>query len=134
MTTSHGSPLGTTGIPTWFTQGSPLANVPVGKELNSPTAGGDDLKMKGWDVRQGGTQPIFTNKRFVVSIRHYNCTSYQGTFRFDAGVTTIQSHPHIEHILAVGSYDSTVRLFDTRKPSTPLTQVDVGGGANEVPA
>ena len=49
--------------------------------------------------------------------------------RFDAGVTTIQSHPHIEHILAVGSYDNTVRLFDTRKPLVPLTQVDVGGGA-----
>ena len=49
--------------------------------------------------------------------------------RFDAGITTIQSHPHIEHILAVGSYDNTVRLFDARKPLVPLTQVDVGGGA-----
>ncbi|KAM5536189.1 hypothetical protein V8D89_010088 [Ganoderma adspersum] len=80
-------------------------------DTNVVYSGGDDLKMKGWDVRQGGTQPIFTNKRF------------------DAGVTTIQSHPYMEHMLAVGSYDSTVRLFDTRKPSTPLTQVDVGGGA-----
>ena len=44
-------------------------------------------------------------------------------------MTTIQSHPFIEHILAVGSYDNTVRLFDTRKPPVPLTQVDVGGGA-----
>ncbi|KAI9063069.1 WD40 repeat-like protein [Trametes sanguinea] len=74
-------------------------------------SGGDDLKMKGWDVRQGGSAPLFVNKRF------------------EAGVTTIQSHPHIEHILAVGSYDNTVRLFDTRKPLVPLTQVDVGGGA-----
>ncbi|TBU48331.1 WD-40 repeat-containing protein [Dichomitus squalens] len=74
-------------------------------------SGGDDLKMKGWDVRQGGDQPTFTNKRF------------------DAGVTTIQCHPYIEHLLAVGSYDNTVRLFDTRKPLVPLVQVDVGGGA-----
>ncbi|KAI0639409.1 WD-40 repeat-containing protein [Trametes polyzona] len=74
-------------------------------------SGGDDLKMKGWDIRQGGSQPIFVNKRF------------------DAGVTTIQSHPYIEHILAVGSYDNTVRIFDTRKPLVPLTQADVGGGA-----
>ena len=49
--------------------------------------------------------------------------------RFDAGVTTIQSHPYIEHVLAVGSYDNTVRLFDNRKPLVPLMQVDVGGGA-----
>ncbi|KAI0756984.1 WD-40 repeat-containing protein [Daedaleopsis nitida] len=74
-------------------------------------SGGDDLKMKGWDVRQAKQQPLFVNKRF------------------DAGVTTIQSHPFIEHMLAVGSYDNTVRLFDTRKPLVPLTQVDVGGGA-----
>ncbi|TFK89957.1 WD-40 repeat-containing protein [Polyporus arcularius HHB13444] len=74
-------------------------------------SGGDDLKMKGWDVREGGARPLFVNKRF------------------DAGVTTIQSHPHVEHILAVGSYDNTVRLFDTRKLLVPLTEVDVGGGA-----
>ena len=29
------------------------------------TTGGDDLKMKGWDIRQGGSQAIFTNKRLV---------------------------------------------------------------------
>jgi diphthamide biosynthesis protein 7 len=27
------------------------------------------------------------------------------------------------------SYNSTVQLFDTRKPLVPLTQIDVGGGA-----
>ncbi|CAK5264404.1 unnamed protein product [Mycena citricolor] len=47
---------------------------------------------------------------------------------FDAGVTTIQSHPHKENQLAVGSYDNTVRLFDKRKPSVPFAQSDVGGG------
>jgi len=74
-------------------------------------SGGDDLQMKGWDERQGFDRPIFVNKRF------------------DAGVTTIQSHPHIEHLFAVGSYDNKVRLFDTRKPLKPLANVDVGGGA-----
>jgi diphthine methyl ester acylhydrolase len=49
--------------------------------------------------------------------------------RFDAGVTCIQSHPNIEHLMAVGSYDNAVRLFDARKPLTPLIQTDVGGGA-----
>ncbi|KAH7930977.1 WD40 repeat-like protein [Leucogyrophana mollusca] len=74
-------------------------------------SGGDDLKMKGWDARLGFEQPIFVNKRF------------------DAGVTTIQSHPHVEHAVAVGSYDNTVRLFDMRKPLAPVLQADVGGGA-----
>ena len=50
-------------------------------------------------------------------------------FRFDAGVTCIQSHPNLEHLIAAGSYDATVRIFDTRKPLKPLSQADVGGGA-----
>jgi len=44
-------------------------------------------------------------------------------------VTTIQSHPHIEHIIAVGSYDGGVSLFDDRKPLVSLAQANVGGGA-----
>jgi len=74
-------------------------------------SGGDDLKMKGWDIRQDLAQPTFINKRF------------------DAGITTIQSHPCQEHVIAVGSYDNTVRIFDVRKPLSPLVQIDVGGGA-----
>jgi diphthamide biosynthesis protein 7 len=67
--------------------------------------------MKGWDVRQNFSQPIFINKRF------------------NAGVTTIQSHPNVEYLIAVGSYDNDVCIFDTRKPLVPLVQGDVGGGA-----
>jgi len=47
-------------------------------------SGGDDLRLKAWDIRQGFFQPIFVNKRF------------------DAGVTAIQSHPFVEHLFAVG--------------------------------
>lgn len=74
-------------------------------------SGGDDLQLKVWDKRQGFGQPIITNKRF------------------DAGVTCIQSHPNVEHLIAVGSYDATVRLFDSRKPLKPLSHADIGGGA-----
>ncbi|KAL0581604.1 hypothetical protein V5O48_000420 [Marasmius crinis-equi] len=73
-------------------------------------SGGDDLKLKAWDIREDLSRPIFLNKRF------------------DAGVTTIQSHPHMEHLIAVGSYDSRVRLIDTRKPQTPVAEANVGGG------
>lgn len=42
--------------------------------------------MKAWDIRQGFVQPIFVNKNF------------------EAGVTTIQSHPFVEHSVAVGRW------------------------------
>ncbi|CAE6428788.1 unnamed protein product [Rhizoctonia solani] len=80
----------------------------------SPTvaySGGDDCKLKGWDTRTSCDVPIFTNKRF------------------EAGVTCIQTHPFLENVVAVGSYDNTVRIFDSRKMTLALTEVGVGGGA-----
>ncbi|KDR84997.1 hypothetical protein GALMADRAFT_54096 [Galerina marginata CBS 339.88] len=74
-------------------------------------SGGDDLKLKAWDIRQGFMRPTFVNKRF------------------EAGVTSIQSHPYVEHILAVGSYNNAVHIFDARKMTATVAQVDVGGGA-----
>ncbi|KII94377.1 hypothetical protein PLICRDRAFT_153974 [Plicaturopsis crispa FD-325 SS-3] len=79
-------------------------------DQNIVYSGGDDMKLKGWDVRQGFDSPTFVNKRF------------------DAGITTIQSHPHIEHLLVVGSYDANVRLFDARAMHRPLSSTPVGGG------
>ncbi|KAF9455998.1 WD-40 repeat-containing protein [Collybia nuda] len=98
-------------------------------DTNVVYSGGDDSKMKGWDVRQNLQRSPIINKR---------CSNLQllifffiglYLFRFDAGITSIQSHPHVEHIIAVGSYDDTVRLFDMRKPLTALAEVNVGGGA-----
>ncbi|KAJ6610905.1 WD40-repeat-containing domain protein [Mycena sp. CBHHK59/15] len=80
-------------------------------DTNIVFSGGDDLKLKGWDIRQSFSHPVFVNRQF------------------EAGVTTIQSHPHTENQFAVGSYDNTVCLFDKRKPLVPITKVDVGGGA-----
>ncbi|KAG7450513.1 WD40 repeat-like protein [Guyanagaster necrorhizus] len=97
-------------------------------DTNVVFSGGDDLQMKGWDIREDLVKPIFVNKRF------------------DAGITAIQSHPYVENLIAVGrqvhfssfinlrqqvisSYDNIVRLFDIRKPSVPISQIDVGGGA-----
>lgn len=51
------------------------------------------------------------------AVRIFAATSLLRTlnlYRFDAGVTTIQSHPHIEHILAVGRCASdSLNLFGT---------------------
>ncbi|GAA5876195.1 hypothetical protein JCM16303_007053 [Sporobolomyces ruberrimus] len=77
---------------------------------NTVWSGGDDLKLKGWDLETDCEVPSFVNKRF------------------EGGVTTITSHHLVENLIAVGSYDSSVRLFDKRNPLRPLTTFDVGGG------
>jgi diphthamide biosynthesis protein 7 len=44
------------------------------------------------------------------------------------GFTSIQSHPTLDHILAVGSYDCTTRIFDKRAMRRPVLQHILGGG------
>lgn len=66
--------------------------------------GGDDLKMKGWDIRQDLAQPTFVNQRYLWLLSKILTAVSHNMSSFDAGVTTIQSHPHIEHLLAVGRY------------------------------
>ena len=44
--------------------------------VNNCDPGGDDLQMKGWDIRQSFDQPMFVNKRYVVipasqPVNHY---------------------------------------------------------------
>lgn len=44
-----------------------------------------------------------------------------------AGVCTISPHPECHlHVLATGSYDERVRLWDTRQPSRPRVTAEVG--------
>ncbi|PWN89581.1 WD40 repeat-like protein [Acaromyces ingoldii] len=74
-------------------------------------SGGDDLTLKGWDVREASRQPTFQVRK-----------------AFEGGVTTLQSHHLRQHLWAVGSYDGHLRLFDARKPLRPLSSTNVGGG------
>jgi len=74
-------------------------------------SGADDVTLKVWDVRQ--------TQRHIHKI---------GESEFDAGVTAISSHPSIDHVFAVGSYDEYVRIYDYRKMDQPMSKVHVGGG------
>jgi len=78
---------------------------------NVVLSGADDVTLKVWDVRQ--------TQRHIHKI---------GESEFDAGVTAISSHPSIDHVFAVGSYDEYVRIYDYRKMDQPMSKVHVGGG------
>lgn len=45
-----------------------------------------------------------------------------------AGVTTLLSFADYEFKLATGSYDDTLRIFDTRKIKQPINEINLGGG------
>ncbi|TPX34305.1 hypothetical protein SmJEL517_g03030 [Synchytrium microbalum] len=79
---------------------------------NMVYSGGDDQMFCGWDLRSG--QRTFKNKSH------------------DMGVTCILPHPSPSthpHIVFTGSYDEHLRIFDLRKPSSPLyDQILLEGG------
>jgi diphthamide biosynthesis protein 7 len=83
---------------------------------NLVATGGDEGSWKVWDIRAGFTQPV-----------------YHAANDFDAGVTVISPHPRHPHLLAVGSYDETIRLYDIRAesslvlslPSSPSSSISV---------
>ncbi|XP_071813276.1 diphthine methyltransferase-like [Apostichopus japonicus] len=72
--------------------------------------GGDDCRLKVWDTRSDCTCPVFVSKRHSM------------------GVCSIQSNKHNENIMASGSYDETIFLWDNRQLKSPLHETNVGGG------
>ncbi|KAJ3130442.1 Diphthine methyltransferase [Nowakowskiella sp. JEL0407] len=79
-------------------------------ETNILYTGADDCKFKSWDLRMDGSFPSTVNKSH------------------NAGVCSIQSNPFSGYVLATGSYDETVRIWDTRSLRSPTKEFSVGGG------
>ena len=76
----------------------------------SVMSGGDDGSVKLWDLR-------YTNRPSNI------------LKPFQAGATCISKHPSIDHVVACGSYDETVCLYDIRNLSKPILRTpELGGG------
>ncbi|KAN0030302.1 hypothetical protein ACTA71_010064 [Dictyostelium dimigraforme] len=76
-------------------------------------SGGDDCKFKIWDLNQLDIE----------------MPTPKITKRCDMGVTSIHCHPTIENLVAVGSYDECLRIWDLQSLKQPIITTDsLGGG------
>jgi len=72
-------------------------------------SGGDDCFFRSWDIRS-------------------DCNNPAHKIKYSMGVTCIRRCPRREHVIAVGSYDESISLWDLRSTKSPLMTTKVGGG------
>ncbi|TDH73156.1 uncharacterized protein CCR75_009136 [Bremia lactucae] len=74
-------------------------------------SGADDAVLKGWDLRADSAASTFKNAK-----------------QFSMGICSIQFHTHDERLVAVGSFDGQVAIWDHRNMTRPLVVYEAGGG------
>ena len=80
-------------------------------DTNIVYSGADDAIFKAWDIRLDCSYPILNQQR-----------------AHTAGVTVISPHHNHEYLIATGSYDENVRLWDRRNLKKIINEYSVGGG------
>ena len=67
--------------------------------------------------------------RAIASWNRGECLSAEQTIEeHSTGVCALQASPHVPHLLVSGSYDETVKVWDTRNMSKSLATAQCGGG------
>ena len=96
-----------TNAHTLLGESQPIWTVTFNKHEQGNTflTGGDDCKMKLWDIR--------------TDLRVPNAINSNST----AGVTAIQYHPTNPHIFVNGSYDEYARIYDDRNFRVPVMEL-----------
>lgn len=91
--------------------------------------GSDDCAFKAWDLREdpdaGPCAESETNSGLTFHVASEPACLHTNRKTHSAGVCTISPHPVHAHILATGSYDERVRLWDLRNPARPLLTSEV---------
>lgn len=77
-------------------------------DVNCAYSGGEDCELKMWDLRS-------------------QVSSLKNKWH-SMGVTCIQGHPTDAHVIASGSYDEHLALWDKRNFKRPLLSKKIGGG------
>jgi diphthamide biosynthesis protein 7 len=78
-------------------------------------SGGDDMKCKIWDIRcccsdtSSSSSNSSTNNNIQVPLKPIYIIN-----DFNAGVTMISPNPNNEYIIAIGSYDESLSIYDLR--------------------
>ncbi len=104
-------------------------------DLNRVYTGSDDTHFKLWDRRMlpviaedDDAAAGFASAEDAAEYQVPRAVAVMTSREHSQGVCSVHCHPHNEHLVASGSYDEYMRVWDKRAMKTPLLKHHVGGG------